>query len=223
MNSDYPSGGVSPDFKRLNELYIEALKINRALLNGGYRTATPLIKAAAPETNVFFGELNVSFVELFDKVRQLKLEILDSVPRAAEIINENNDNIDKISDAIYEYIFSGFAICMLKKIIRGEIKASDRKILIDAGAVWEIFTKKLSEFRLPQLNTFLNDPANADVASMFNLMFDSIYDGLKKDIPGLDGLKHNIGVFVREVIEKSVIEGMLLFVSYEEAKRTANH
>ncbi|HOD41045.1 MAG TPA: hypothetical protein PKL57_10830, partial [Candidatus Wallbacteria bacterium] len=66
-------------------------------------------------------------------------------------------------------------------------------------------------------------PDNADIASMFNLMFDSVYEDLKKDIAGLDDLKHNIGLFVREVLEKSLIEGMLLFISYEEVRRTANN
>ncbi|HBC73326.1 MAG TPA: hypothetical protein DC017_00435 [Candidatus Wallbacteria bacterium] len=223
MNSNYPPGSVTPDFQKLNELYIEVLKINRALLNGGYRLAAPLLKTASPETNIFFGELNVSLVELIDKVRQLKLEILDNIPHASKILNIGNENYDRISDAIYEYVFSGFAICMLESIIKNKIKGGDKKILINAETVWEIFTVKLSAFRLPQMNSFFNDPENADVASMFNLMFDSVYDGLKKEITGLENLKHNIGVFVREIIEKSIIEGMLLFLSYEEAKRTANH
>ncbi len=223
MNTDSAPCGVTKNFNKLNELYIEALKINRALLGGGYRLAAPLIKSASPETVVFFDGLNVSFVELIDRIRQLKLEILDNIPHASTVLNESNDNYDKVSEAIYEYIFSGFAICMLEKIIREKITAGGNKVLINADAVWEIFTAKLSSFRLPQLNTFFSDPVNADIAAMFNLMSDSTYDALKKNIAGLECLKHNIGVFVREIIEKSIIEGMLLFISYEEAKRTANH
>ncbi len=223
MNTGGAPCSVSENFNKLNELYIQALKINRALLDGGYRCAAPLIKAAAPETLVFFGELSVSFVELIDRIRQLKLEILESIPHASSVLNESGDNYDKVSKAIYEYVFSGFAICMLEKIIREKITSGKSKVLINAEAVWEIFTVKLSDFRLPQLNSFFSDPANADIAAMFNLMSGTTYEALKKNIDGLECLKHNIGVFVREIIEKSIIEGMLLFFCYEEAKRIANH
>ncbi len=223
MNDFSAYKGVTSNFKKINELYIEVLDINRALFNGGYRNAEPLIKKATPEAMVFFGVLDVSFVELIDRIRRLKLEILDNIPRVPELIESKETAGDKISEAIYEYIFSGFAICMLEKIVREKIESGGRKILINADAIWEIFTSKLYSFKLPQLNGFFNDPANADIAAMFNLMSDSTYESLKKEIAGLENLKHNTGFFVREIIEKSIIEGMLLFYSYEEAKRTANY
>ncbi|HPG56986.1 MAG TPA: hypothetical protein PKW98_04160 [Candidatus Wallbacteria bacterium] len=222
MNNNYCASPTA-DFPKLNECYIQVLKINRALLNGGYRAAAPILKDAAAEVTFFFGEMNVSFVELIDKIRQLKLEILESIPHASRVFNSKSEYYDRLSDAIYEYVFSGFAICMLEKIIKKKITAGPKKTLISAAAVWEIFTSKLAFFRLPQQHNFLNDPDNADIASMFNLMFDSVYEDLKKDIAGLGDLKHNIGLFVREVLEKSLIEGMLLFISYEEVRRTANN
>gem|GEM_PF-3922451 len=205
------------DIEKINKLYIEILNINRAMLKDSGTSFSVIAGGSSYEAKLFFGNLDSTLIELFDRIRNFKLDILSNIPKMDPGLFANKKKIEKIANAIYEYVFSGFAICMIEEIIHRKRDFTAGHLFIAAEPVWDIFTARLSGFRVPQMHEFFNNPQNAEIAAIFNLMFDSMYESLKKDVPELGELKENLNLFVKEVIEKSIIEGMLLYRSYEEA------
>lgn len=167
------------------------------------------------ETGLFFGALDASLLVMIDRIRDAKLEIFDSLPGVSDITG-NEDFRGKLSEALFEYIFSGFAICFLDRILADGV-GSYGKYSITPDYLWEIFSARSLEFKVPELHEFFTGRRDRGVATMFKLMFDCMYERLNVIVPAFSALEGNVAVVAREIVERSMIEGMVLFRSYDEA------
>jgi len=203
-------------FSKLNDLYLKVLNINRGMLDG--RSSDFLARNCQDrEVALFFTALDITLIILMDRIRQIKLEIFENIPQVQKMFSADHEVREKLSELIYEYVFSGLAICFLDNIIKNDGKIYRLDATITPEVVWDIFSQKTAGFKIPDMHEFLYEDENSDVSSMFKLMFDSMYDRLKLQIPSFYSLKDSLNILAKELIEKSLVEGMLVFKSYEEA------
>lgn len=219
-----PIEKIPKDVSKLSNLYTEAIKINRNFLTNDFNTISDLLKKSSIEVQLLFNEVTHSIIELINRIRNFKLEILMNIPHVNDILSKKK-NYQKLSNLIYEYIFSGFAICMLKHITNcnKSNKIKKKPVVIDVNTIWEIFATKAAHFKIPQVHTFFSNPKNSDIVLMINLLFSLVSNDLKREINDFNKLDDELIVFICDIVEKSLIEGILLFEAYEEAKNITSN
>ncbi|MEZ7892261.1 MAG: hypothetical protein QMC67_10975 [Candidatus Wallbacteria bacterium] len=217
MLNEFLKNSIGPgkNFQKLNDLYIETLELSRKLLATKSLDDAPC-KVQTYEIKTFFNSLDPAVIILIDRIRQAKVEFFSTIPALRELLDKNKKLKDKISDLIYEYVFSGFAITFLDYILkyREEIAWGGKSIRADL--LYEKFSKRAAAFRIPEMHDFFTNSDTSDVADLFKFLFDYMYEQFLSLAPQLKKISHNIEMLVRELIEKSPLEGMILFETYKD-------
>ena len=208
--------GGGGNFRKLNDLYLEVLELSRKMLDTKSLSDAPE-KFRKDEIKIFFNALDPAVIILIDRIRQAKVEFFSSIPALREIFKKNKKTRDKISELIYEYVFCGFAISFLDYILKNrgeEILWGGKSIRADI--LYEKFSQRNAGFRIPEMHEFFTSNQTADIADLFKFLFDYMYEQFLINMPRLKKNDSNIEMPVKELIEKSPIEGMILFETYKD-------
>jgi len=208
---------VSSDFSKLNDLYLKVLAVKNNVGSLIYEKDRAEAEASRldPEVRSFFRLLDSNILIMIDRIRETKFEVFDSLPMVSDILKDEKLR-ETLSEILFEFVFSGLAICFLDSILKKSTGARG-KYSITSDYLWEIFSEKSLKFKVPEMHEFFTGPENRDISSMFKLMLDCMYDRIVEKVPSFSELEGQIADIVREVVERSMVEGMLLFRSYEQA------